>query len=106
MGRQPGSGQSHKEGVLVGWQPDGFRRLDTYRGVKQKSKYIEDNKSPYFSLSKGGDTNMGRRKPKMSPLVLEWNWSYHCELRVADMHGYRNKYKYMYMCMYIHMLNS
>lgn len=42
----------------------------------------------------------------MSPLILEWNWSYHCELRVADVHGYRNKCKYMYMCMYIHMLNS
>lgn len=27
VGRQPGSGQSHKEGVQVGWQPDGSRRL-------------------------------------------------------------------------------
>lgn len=82
MRREPGSGQSHREWVQVGWQPDGFRKMNTYRVIKQKSKYTVDNKSQYFSLLEEGDTNMGRRKPKMSPLVLEWNWSYKYELRV------------------------
>lgn len=63
MGRQPGNGQRYKEGIQVGWQPDGFI-LDMYRGIKQKSKHIEDNRSLYFSFLEEGDTNVERREAK------------------------------------------
>lgn len=64
------------EGVLVGWRPDGFRRLDTYRGIKQKVSISRVTGASHFH-SEEGNRDMRRRKPKMSPLVLEWSGRCH-----------------------------
>lgn len=45
---------------------------------------------------------MGWKKPKMSPLVSERNWSYQYELRVAEFID-KEMNVYIHICMYIQM---
>lgn len=40
-------------------------------------------------------TNMRRKKTRMDPMVLDWNWRYQCKLMIFNINGYRDIEKHI-----------
>lgn len=85
VGRQPGTEcQSQSRQQTSIWKGDSgsYGRLVTYVEIEQISKNTEENMGEEGYKYGNEDINTEREKTNMSPVGLDWNWRYWCELMV------------------------